>query len=67
MALDLTTLTTEVANTEGVEASAVTLLNALVTELKTLANDPAAIQALADRLHAASGTLAAAVAAVPAP
>ncbi len=65
MALDLTALTAQVAATETVEASAVTAINELVQELKSYANDPAAIMALATRLENSTGSLAAAIAAVP--
>ena len=47
------------------DASAVVLLQALVTELNAVANDPAAVTALANRLQVATTALSAAVAAVP--
>lgn len=63
--MDLTGLEAAVAATEGVEASAVTLIGALAAELSDIKDDPAQVQALADRLTAAQGSLAAAIAAVP--
>jgi uncharacterized coiled-coil protein SlyX len=63
MALDLTVLTEEVARLETVEASAVALVKALADEVAANVNDPAALQALVDRIKASDDTLAAAVAA----
>jgi hypothetical protein len=60
---DLSTLQTEVsANSDAVQ-SAVTLISGLAQQLKDAlaANDPAAIQALADQLDANTQSLAAAV------
>jgi hypothetical protein len=63
MAIDLTALQAQVAQVETVEASAVALITSIVNELHANSNDPAAVQALADRLKAATDPLAAAVAA----
>jgi hypothetical protein len=63
MALDLSILTAQVAATAGVEASAVTLIDAIAAELTAQANDPAAVTALANQLKAATDPLAAAIAA----
>lgn len=63
MALDLTTLTEEVARLETVEASAVALIRALTEEVAANKDDPAALQALVDRLKASGDDLSAAVAA----
>lgn len=65
--LDLTALTTAVSNEQSVEASAITLLSGLTTELNTLiANsgntvDPAALQAIVTQITTNATTLAAAV------
>jgi phage-related protein len=58
---DLTALTTEVQNNTAVDTSAITLLNGLAAQLAAIANDPAAIQALADELSLSSASLAEAV------
>ena len=63
MALDLTALTEEVARLETVEASATALLHTLLDEVAANKDDPAALQALVDRVKAADDGLAAAVAA----
>lgn len=62
MGLDLTALTQQVAATATVEASAVTLINAIIAELMANANDPAAVTALANQLKAATDPLATAIA-----
>lgn len=62
MALDLTVLTEEVARLETVEASAVTLIHTLLDEVAANKDDPAALQALVDRIKASDDVLAAAVA-----
>jgi hypothetical protein len=64
--MDLKVLEDAVAATEGVEASAGLLITKLAAELADIKDDPAAIQALSDRLTSAQGSLAAAIAAVPA-
>lgn len=66
MALDLTGLTNEVKNTEGVEASAVALINgfAAAVDAANTANS-VAIKAVTDRMRASATVLAAAVAAGP--
>ncbi len=48
------------ANTD-VTTSAVTLINGLAEQLRAIATDPVAIQALADQLDAADKSLAAAI------
>lgn len=63
--MDLSALEAAVAATEGVEASASTLIGKLAAELADIKDDPAAVQALSERLTAAQGSLAAAIAAVP--
>lgn len=66
VSVDLTALTAEVTNTEGVEASAVALINgfaAAVDAANTASN--AAISAVTARMRASADTLAAAVAANP--
>jgi hypothetical protein len=59
----ITALTDKVSAVETVDASAVTLLQGLSQMVKDLGTDPdpAAVQALADRLDAATASLAAAV------
>ncbi len=61
MPLDLSALEAEVARDQTVNASAITLLSSLASQLEALKNDPAAIQALADSLKASQDALAAAV------
>ena len=61
MALDLTALTEEVARLETVEASATALIRSLLDEVAANKDDPAALQALVDRVKAADDGLAAAV------
>lgn len=63
MALDLTALEAEISRDETVNGSAHTLIARLVTELEANKSNPAAIQALADRLRANNDALSAAVAA----
>lgn len=63
--LDLTALEAEVTKTEGAEDSAVVLIQKLAAEIETNKANPAALQALADRLNAKAAALAAAVAANP--
>ena len=58
---DLTTLTAEVQNNTAVDTSAITLLNGLAAQLALIANDPAAIAALAEELASSSAALAEAV------
>lgn len=61
MSSQLDALTSQVAQVETVEQSAVTLIKGLADQLKAISNDPVAILALADRLHTSSDALAAAV------
>ena len=61
--LDLTALTAEVAKNEEVDASASLLLKKLFDEVEAAKTDPAAIQAIVDRVRASNDALAAAVAA----
>lgn len=61
MALDLTALEAEVAENTDAVASASSLLSTLAQELRDAAGDPAAVQALADRLDQNNAALAAAV------
>lgn len=65
MPLDLTQLEQEVARDEAVNSSAALLIQRLATEIEALKDDPAALQALVDRLRASQDGLAAAVANVP--
>ena len=58
---DLSALTVEVQNNTSVDASAIMLLNGLSAQLAQIANDPVAVQALADELSSSSTALAAAV------
>lgn len=67
MGIDLTALTQQVAATATVEASAVTLINAIVAELLVSSNDPAKVADLAAQLKAATDPLAQAIAANPFP
>jgi len=64
---DLSTLQAEVNENSDVVQSAVTLIGGLAQQLRDAiaANDPAAIQALADQLDAQTNSLAEAVANVP--
>lgn len=57
----LDTLTAQVATTTSVEASAATLISGLATQLAAVANDPAAVTALANQLKTATDALAAAI------
>ena len=63
MALNMSALEAEITRDEQVNSSAATLIAAIATELEAVKGDPAAVQALADRLKANSDALAAAVAA----
>ena len=54
-------LTSHVDRATTVAAGAVTLIGGLAQQLRDNANDPAAIEALADKLDASSDALAAAV------
>lgn len=63
MALDLSSLQSEVAENRSVVDSAIALLSTLADEIRAAAADPAAVQSLADELSAQTDTLAAAVAA----
>lgn len=63
MAGELARLTTEVQEMAGVVDSAVALINGLAQQIRDLATDPAALNALADSLDSKAGELAAAVAA----
>lgn len=63
MALDLSALQAEIERDETVNGSAIALLSSLAAELEASKNDPAAIQALADKLKSNQDSLAAAVAA----
>ena len=61
--LDLAALTAEVTENETVDGSAATLLKTLFDEVELNKGDPAAIQAIVDRVRASNAALAAAVAA----
>lgn len=58
---DLTAITNAVEAEGSVIDSAVTLLGQLSAQLSAVANDPVAVQALADQINTESQTLAAAV------
>lgn len=59
--LDLTALEAEVARNESVDDSASILLKQLFDEVEKSKNDPAAIQAIVNRVRAANDKLTAAV------
>lgn len=61
MTAELTTLQDQVTETLSVEQSAIILIQGLADQIAAIKDDPAAIQALADSLHAKSDELAAAV------
>jgi hypothetical protein len=63
MALDLSALEAEITRDEEVNSSAATLISSLASEIERLKNDPAALQALVNRLRTNSDALSAAVAA----
>lgn len=65
MSVELDRLTTEVAETKTAVDSAITLIDGLAQRLRDVANDPAAITALADELDAQQAKIAAAVVANP--
>lgn len=60
---DLTALTTEVSENADAVDSAVVLIGGLAQQIRDLATDPAALQALADELDSKTNELSAAVAA----
>lgn len=62
-AMDLTALKAQVEKNNQVIESAITLINGLADQIRNSANDPAAIQAIADSMNAESEKLAAAIAA----
>ena len=61
MASDLTALTAQVEQNTTVEGSAITLLQGLAAKIASLANDPAAIAALATQLNTSATALSAAI------
>jgi hypothetical protein len=61
--LDLTALEAEVTRNESVDGSASTLLKTLFDEVEAAKSDPAAVQAIVDRVRASNDSLSAAVAA----
>lgn len=63
MSAELDRLTTEVSENNSAIDSAIVLINGLAQQIRDLATDPAALNALADSLDAKSNELAAAVAA----
>jgi peptidoglycan hydrolase CwlO-like protein len=63
MAGELERLQTEVSEMSGVVDSAVVLIGGLAQQIRDLAQDPAALTAMADELDAKASRLAAAVAA----
>jgi hypothetical protein len=70
MSAQLDALAAQVAQTETVEQSAITLIQGLAAQLAAVATDPAAVAALAARLNSSATALAAAITAntpTPAP
>lgn len=67
MSEELDTLTVEVTEMATVVDSAILLIQGLAARLEDIADDPAAILALANELDSKAGELAAAVAANPIP
>jgi hypothetical protein len=67
IAAALATLTTSVTNTSGVVQSAVVAFQGIAAQMVALANDPAAITALAGQLDSSAQSLAAAIPAGPPP
>jgi hypothetical protein len=65
MSVQLDNLTREVAETKAIEQSAIVLIQGLAARLQEIADDPVAIQALANELDVKAAELAAAIAAVP--
>ena len=63
MALDLSALEQEVTRNESVDDSASLLLTTLFNEVEANKTDPAAIQAIVDRVRSSNDKLAAAVSA----
>jgi hypothetical protein len=63
MALDLTALEAELTRDDSVTDSAVTLITQLMAEVEANKGNPAAIQAIVDRVKGSTDKLAAAVAA----
>ena len=61
MALDLTALVASVAENETVDGSASALLKTLFDEVEAAKTNPAAIQAIVDRVRTSNAALAAAV------
>lgn len=61
MAGELQRLQTEVTEMSGVVDSAIGLINGLAQQIRDLANDPAALTAMADELDAKAAALADAV------
>jgi hypothetical protein len=61
MPLDLSALEAEITRNESVDGSAKALLEALFAEVEASKNDPAAIQAIVDRVRASNDSLSAAV------
>lgn len=61
----LDALTTSVTNTSGVVQSAVVAFQGIAAQMKALADDPAAITALATQLDSSAQALAAAIPATP--
>lgn len=67
MSAELEVLKAEVTETLGVAQSAVALIEGLAAKLAEIADDPAAILALAAELDGSANALAAAIAANPVP
>lgn len=65
MTAELDALAVRITEMEGVEASAIACIQALAAAFAAVKDDPAAIQALADRVAASDESLAAAIAANP--
>lgn len=67
MSTQLDALTAQVAKTNGIVESAITLIDGLRQQIIDAGTDPAALQALTDSLASESDKLAAAVATPPKP
>lgn len=63
MALDLSQLTAEVERNESIDGSASALLKRLFDEVEANKTDPAALQALVDRVRSSNDSLTQAIAA----
>lgn len=65
--MSLEAITSEVERAEGLDQSIIALVNGLAAEIERLKEQPAALQALADRLRATNDTVLSAINATPPP